>query len=338
MRNLPSLVPFYGLASALLFALSNHFSHMGLERSDARSGTLISIATAAAAYWLFAPLFLEGWYWLTTAALIFAVVGLIRPALSTMLATSSIKMMGPTLTSSLTAVTPIFGAIFAILILGEHMSLPIAVGTAAVVAGAVVAAWNPKGLKRTWPLWAIALPLGASLVRAAGHIGTKYGLTELDSPSFAVLVGNTVSLGTAVLVFRHKDRPLLHIGGGSGNLWFFAAGIANALSLQFLNNALAAGDVVAVVPDRLGDAGVHDAAGRIRLRARDHHLAHDRDDRVDRAGRDPGGAARRALSAGPAGRLRAQQREGRRCQGCRRVAQGWRRRRFPARRGCRSPR
>jgi len=120
------------------------------------------------------------------------------------------------------------------------------VGTGAVVAGAVVAAWNPKGLSRTWPLWAIALPLGASLIRATGHIATKYGLIEVDSPSFAVLVGNTVSLGTAVLVFRRGGRPLL--GTGSGNLWFFAAGLSNALSLQFLNNALAVGDVVAVVP------------------------------------------------------------------------------------------
>lgn len=246
MRSLPYLVPFYGLASALLFALSNHFSHLGLERSDARTGTLVSIVTSAVAYWLFAPFFLEGWYWLTTAALLFAAVGIIRPALSTMLATSSIKLMGPTLTSSLTAVTPIFGAIFAILILGERMSQPIAIGTVAVVVGAIVAAWNPKGLKRTWPLWAIALPLGASLIRAIGHIATKYGLFEVDSPSFAVLVGNTVSLGTAVLVFRREGRPLLAMGGG--NLWFFAAGLSNALSLQFLNNALAAGDVVAVVP------------------------------------------------------------------------------------------
>jgi DME family drug/metabolite transporter len=246
MRTFPYLVPFYGLASALLFALSNHFSHLGLERSDARTGTLVSIATSAIAYWLFAPLFLERWYWLTTAALMFAIVGLIRPALSTMLATSSIKMMGPTLTSSLTAVTPIFGAIFAILVLGERMSWPIATGTAAVVTGAIVAAWNPKGLRRTWPLWAIALPLGASVIRATGHIVTKYGLMDLDSPSFAVLVGNSVSLGTALVLFRRKGRPLL--GTGSGNLWFIAAGIANALSLQFLNNALAAGDVVAVVP------------------------------------------------------------------------------------------
>lgn len=247
MRSLPYLVPFYGLASALLFALSNHFSHKGLERSDPRTGTLVTVATSALAYWLFSPLFLQGWYWLTTAALLFAAVGIIRPALSTMMATSSIELMGPTLTSALTAVTPIFGAVFAIVLLGEMMSLPIAIGTGAVVAGAMVAAWNPKGLKRTWPLWAIALPLGASLIRAIGHIATKYGLIELDSPSFAVLVGNTVSLGTAVLFLSHQGRPRLSTSGSS-HLWFMAAGIANSLSLQFLNNALAFGDVVAVVP------------------------------------------------------------------------------------------
>lgn len=182
MRQFPYLVPFYGLASALLFALSNHFTNMGLERSNARAGTLVSVATSALVYWLFAPFFLQGWYWLTTAALMFAVVGIIRPALSTTLAISSIKMMGPTLGSALTAGTPIFGAMFAIIILGESLSPPVAVGTAAVVAGAVVAAWNPKGLQRTWPLWAIVLPLGASLIRAIGHIVTKYGLIEVDSP------------------------------------------------------------------------------------------------------------------------------------------------------------
>ena len=37
-------------------------------------------------------------------------------------------------------------------------------------------------------------------------------------------------------------------GATRSNLWFIAAGIANALSVQFLNNALAIGDVVSVVP------------------------------------------------------------------------------------------
>lgn len=249
MNSTAYLAPFYGLASAFLFALSNHFNNRALETCDARAGTLISIGTAAIVYWLFAPFFLVGWYWVTTAALMFAIVGIIRPVLSTTLAINSIKVMGPTLTSSLTATTPIFGAVFAILILRESLTLPIAIGTLAVVAGAVVAAWNPKGLKRTWPLWAIALPLGAALIRATGHIVTKYGLIEVPSPSFAVLVGNTVSLGTALAAYGWERRPIA-VGGSAytGQLWFVASGVVIALSVQFLNNALAIGDVVAVLP------------------------------------------------------------------------------------------
>src|SRR2546423_9617675 len=178
MRDFPYLVPLYGLASAFLFALSNHFTNMGLERSDARSGTLVSIATSAVVYWLLAPFFLESWYWLTTAALMFAIVGIIRPALSTTLAISSIKMMGPTLTSSLTAVTPIFGAVFAILILGHRLPSPVAIGPAAVVAGAVAAAWHPGGLKRSWPLRAVARPPGAPWSRATGHSVTSDGVLQ----------------------------------------------------------------------------------------------------------------------------------------------------------------
>ena len=249
MNSTAYLAPFYGLASAFLFALSNHFNNRALETCDARAGTLISIGTAAIVYWLLAPFFLVGWYWVTTAALMFAIVGIIRPVLSTTLAINSIKVMGPTLTSSLTATTPIFGAVFAILILRESLTLPIAIGTLTVVAGAVVAAWNPKGLKRTWPLWAIALPLGAALIRATGHIVTKYGLIEVPSPSFAVLVGNTVSLGTALAAYGWERRPIA-VGGSAytGQLWFVASGVVIALSVQFLNNALAIGDVVAVLP------------------------------------------------------------------------------------------
>ena len=246
MSSFPYLAPFYALASAFLFALSNHFSHVGLEQSDARSGTLVTIATSCLVYWLFAPFFLHISYFFTQAVILFALVGIIRPALSSALAITSIKMMGPTLTSALTAATPLFGALFAILLLGEQLTVPVAIGTGAVVAGAIVGAWNPQGMKRAWPLWAIALPLGASLIRATGHVVTKIGLVELPSPSFAVLIGNTVSMVTGLLAFQWQQRPFL--GTPTSHLWFMASGIANALSLQFLNNALQVGDMVAVIP------------------------------------------------------------------------------------------
>ncbi|MGD9802942.1 MAG: DMT family transporter [Hyphomicrobiaceae bacterium] len=246
MTSFPYLAPLYALCSAFLFALSNHFTNIGLEGTDARSGTILSIAASAVVYWLLAPLYVESWYWLTWACVLFAAVGLIRPSLSSVLATSSIQVMGPTLTSALTAATPLFGAFFAITFLGEHLTMPIAIGTAAVMAGAVVGAWSPQGVKRTWPLWAITLPLGASLVRAIGHVVTKTGLVEVPSASFAVMVSNTVSLAVALVVFRLQHRPF--IGTRQSHVWFVASGVTNALSLQFLNSALQVGDLVSVVP------------------------------------------------------------------------------------------
>jgi len=246
MTSFPYLAPLYALCSAFLFALSNHFTNIGLEGTDARSGTLVSIAASAAIYWIFAPFFVESWYWLTWACLLFAAVGIIRPSLSSVLATSSIKVMGPTLTSALTAATPLFGAFIAITFLGEHLTVPIAIGTLAVIAGAVVGAWSPQGVKRSWPLWALALPLGASLIRAVGHAVTKTGLVEVPSASFAVMVSNTVSLAVALVAFKVQARPF----GGTRTslLWFLASGIANALSLQFLNSALQVGELVSVIP------------------------------------------------------------------------------------------
>ncbi|MDX2154890.1 MAG: DMT family transporter [Hyphomicrobiaceae bacterium] len=246
MSSFAYLAPVYALCSAFLFALSNHLINLGLEGSDARTGTLVSIAASAAVYWLLAPFFVESWYWLTWAFLLFALVGIIRPSLSSVLATSSIKVMGPTLTSALTAATPLFGALFAITFLGEQLTVPIAIGTLAVIAGAVVGAWSPQGMKRSWPLWAMALPLGASLIRATGHVVTKHGLVELPSPSFAVMVSNSVSLAVAIVAFKLQSRPF--VGTRASHLWFIGSGVANALSLQFLNNALAVGELVAVIP------------------------------------------------------------------------------------------
>lgn len=246
MSQFPYLAPLYALASAFLFALSNHFSNLGLAQSDARTGTIVSIAASAVVYWIFAPFFIESWYWATFACLLFALVGIFRPALSSALALSSIQHMGPTLTSALTASAPLFGAFWAILIIGEKLTWPIALGTLAVIIGAMVAAWNPKGLKRDWPLWALVLPFGAAFIRATGHAVTKIGLGEVPSPSFAVFMGNTVSLGSSMVAHRIEGRSI--VGTMASWRWFIAAGIANALSIQFLNNALFTGSLLSTMP------------------------------------------------------------------------------------------
>ena len=66
---------------------------------------------------------------------------------------------------------------------------------------------------------------------------------EDEDPMHALNRGFYVTTLLAMVGFYVAVHQLL-----GNNLWFFAAGICNALSLQFLNNALAVGDVVAVVP------------------------------------------------------------------------------------------
>ena len=236
----------FALISAFLFALTNHLQSLGLRGSDARSGSLVNIAAGAVMYWLLAPFYLEGWYWFTGACALFALVGLFRPSLSSAMALSSIQYMGPTLTSALTACAPIFGAFFAVTLLGEQLTPRIAIGTLAVIAGCAISTYRRQGVARDWPLWALILPLGAAFVRASGHAGTKLGLEEVASPSFAVLVSTTVSLVVATIAFRIESRTFT--GDLGSHKWFIAAGIAAGLSLHFLNSALQMGTLVAVVP------------------------------------------------------------------------------------------
>ena len=246
MSSTPYYASLLALVSAFLFALTNHFQSIGLKGADVRSGSLVNIASGTAIYWLISPFFLESWYWLTWGAFLFVLVGVIRPSLSSALALSGLRLMGPTLTSSLTATAPIFGAVLAIAILDEKLTLPITIGTLAVVAGAVVASYRGEGVARGWPLWALVLPVGAALIRAIGHIGTKLGLESVPSPSFAVLVSNTVSLILVAAAFRIEGR--LFTGTFRDHAWFCAAGVAAGLSLHCLNSALQIGSAVTVVP------------------------------------------------------------------------------------------
>ncbi|WP_072387484.1 DMT family transporter [Hyphomicrobium sp. CS1BSMeth3] len=246
MSTFPHAAIVYALASAFLFALTNHFQSLGLMGSDARTGSLINIATGAVFYWLLAPFVAESWYWFTWGTVLFAMVGIIRPSLSSLLAIQSIHVMGPTLTSALTASAPIFGALFAITLLGETLDFKTAIGIAAVIAGGVVASYSRQGLVRDWPLWAIVLPVGAAFIRASGHAVTKLGLEDVPSASFAVLVSNTVSLAIAGAAFRIEGRPIS--GTPKSFKWFVASGLSAAVSLHFLNSALQIGDLVSVVP------------------------------------------------------------------------------------------
>ncbi len=243
-------IPPYVLAliAGFLFALGGQIQHMGLQTLDARSGTMVSICASAGIYWLAAPVMLDPGHFLHPAVLIFAALGLIRPAISANLSVAAIRYIGPTLTTALAATSPLFGAAFGILILGEMLTWQIALGTLGIVSAIILLTRRDKKIPASWPVWALALPVAAAIIRSFGHGLTKIGMEYIPDPYFAALVGFTVSMVvTGSLHLMKKGRPPL-MRARQGVYLFLFSGLMFGAALLALNTALLNGTIVTVVP------------------------------------------------------------------------------------------
>jgi drug/metabolite transporter (DMT)-like permease len=251
-----SLLP-AGLAllGAFFFGLSSHAVRLGLRGSTARLGSIVSIGATAAFYWLLAPLLLWEADWSLETLLpfvaIFALVGLVSPGLSLFLSYEANRVMGPTISGTLAATAPLFGAGGAVLVLGERLTPGVALGTVAIVAGVMALSWQGRG-RRRWPLWAVLLPLGAALFRGGAHLGVRMGMLVTPAPFTGVLIAFSVSFLAVTLAYQAGPTPLplrrlrAALGGGLG--WFALTGVLNGLALLCQYVALSLGRVVVVSP------------------------------------------------------------------------------------------
>ena len=245
----PDLLPvLLGLAAAFCFALGALMQSRGLAGVDARSGAAISIATSAGIYWLAAPVMLDPAGFLMPAVLVFALIGVFRPALSGTLAVTGINFLGPTLSTTLSSTGPLFGTVLGVLWLGEVLHWQTALGTAGIMAAIVLLAKGGKGLPRDWPMWALALPVMAAAIRSLAHVLAKLGMATVPDPYFAALVGFSVSAAITFSANRmRRTRPVLSLGQ-PGVRWFIGGGTCYAVAAMALNTALLHGDVVIIVP------------------------------------------------------------------------------------------
>ena len=238
----------FALASAFLFAVGGQLQFIGLSSIDPRSGTMISIATSALFYWVLSPFLLDGSHWTQPAVLIFILVGLFRPSVSANLSVAAIRHLGPPLSSTLSATAPIFGATMGVLWLGEILTWPVALGTAGVITAIILLSREGARAAKTWPLWALSLPIGAAAVRSLAHVLSKIGMEDIPDPYFAGLVGFSVSAIVTILNQSMRKKPVFLQLRNKGSYWFIAAGFAFGVAILSLNTALMRGQVVTVVP------------------------------------------------------------------------------------------
>src|SRR6266705_4359347 len=235
------------LASAFL-GTAVVIANVGLRYLDPARGALVSIPSTTLLFWLLAVLLFRGEGWNATAFAIFAVVGLIFPALVTFLNFASNRLTGPTVAGTISSTTPLFAVLGAILFLGEPLSPAAAAGTTAIVLGVIALSARGRSAPRAWAAWVILLPLAGAAIRGGAQAAVKGGLAMWPDPFAAALVGYTVSCamifaGNRAFVQR-ASAPL----DRRGIFWFIAVGICNGLGVLAMYAELNRGQVSVVSP------------------------------------------------------------------------------------------
>lgn len=233
------------LLSAMAFGLALVVTQRGLVYLPASVGARISIPATTLLLWALAPWFFDGRVLHSPALWIFAAVGLFFPALVTLFTFEANRLMGPTVAGTLGSVAPLLSIGAAVLFLHETVTDRLLGAGLAVALGIALLSWRARAGPRSWPWAALALPLGAAVLRACAQALTKLGLQLVPSPYTAALAGYTVSALAVWLLFRHRSPVPI---GFRAAAWFVAAGLLNGSAVLAMYSALSQTKLTVVAP------------------------------------------------------------------------------------------
>lgn len=230
------------------FALTVFAQQRGLADTDGLTGARYSIGTMTICLWLVSPFFIDYGWFSDPIVWIFVITGILFPATSQTMQIFSVQRLGPTLTSALGGLAPVFAVIPAIFILGEVFNFQAGLGLGLIVFAMIYSTIGTQKIPRNWPIWVLALPLGASLARGITQPFTKLGMLEIPSPIFATMVQASVSLVVIFLVSSLPANRKARRIATKGRKWFCVTGLLITCGILSLNWAISLGDVLLVAP------------------------------------------------------------------------------------------
>jgi drug/metabolite transporter (DMT)-like permease len=237
--------PALALCAAACFGAALIVTHFGLRFASTYTGARISLTTTFFLWWALSPFLLDLTLWHSTAALIFAIVGVFYPAAVTVLTYESNRALGPTLTGTVSSCAPLFATALAVGLLGEKLTVSIVIGGGVIVAALVMMSWQRSASVRLD--WRLVLPLLGAALRGLAQTLSKFGLLMWPSPFAASLIGYTVS-GAAIWTVGPRQTSRDSRVNRSAIPWFMAAGVLNGCAVLLLYEALRTGRVSVVAP------------------------------------------------------------------------------------------
>jgi drug/metabolite transporter (DMT)-like permease len=238
----------FAFASASLLGAGVVTAQFGLRTVEPLSGASISVPSFTLLFLLASPLILAGQPIVWRGLPIFAAIGLVFPALLTLLTFASNRALGPVVTSTLGNLAPLFAVALAVILLHEPLHALQFGGLVIAVAGAVIITVARPRDFGGWRSWALLLPLGSAIVRGVVPPIVKLGLEIWPSPLWACLIGYVMSSLVVLSVERVRNGSFVADAPWPGRFWFAVTGVCNGLSALTLFAAVRNGPITLVAP------------------------------------------------------------------------------------------
>jgi len=239
--------PLLGVMAATLFGISALPAKRGLLFVNAETGCLITMATTWLVCLLLGPLWMRTEDWFTAGFWVFALTGLIHPYLSMYASLEALKRAGTTVASTLAATAPFFSTLGAVVLLGEDLTVVVALATVGIVAGVMVLTFDGRRMARVIRVALIFASI-AAVIRGSTHVIGKWGLELLPNPFMATFVAFSVGLVCMTIFFRLRHGHLPRNLPADGVKYFFYSGLCIAFAIISMYGALMLGRVVVISP------------------------------------------------------------------------------------------
>jgi uncharacterized membrane protein len=226
----PASPQLLALTSAFFSAVATLLIQQGLRGSNFYAGFWINVTVGAVGLWSAVLLFVprEAWDWSAVPYFIFS--GVVGTAAGRLFRVAAIEKVGAPVSASILNMTPLVATGLAIVILGEHVTLPILAGTLVIVAGTILLSLSGRyvgfaprhlvypflaatcfgvvqiarkmGLSQAGPLFDAAVNISAAMVAATTFVVAtgNWRALRCDRRSLAYLIGGGIAENTGVTI------------------------------------------------------------------------------------------------------------------------------------------
>ena len=233
------------LASAIASAGSTILIRQGLRGGPPFTGFFINLVVGVAGLWV-AVFFTEGLGRLSAPGIaLFALAGLIGTTGGRLLRFVAIERVGASIAAALINLNPLVSTALAVLLLGEHVTVPILLGTIVIVTGTTLL--SVGGLRLGVHPRQLTLPILSAVCFGMVAILRKAGLGHTGP-----VLGSAINASTALVAFTafllaSRQRAAMACRGRSLG-YFIAAGVAENGAVFLTVVALGLGTVSVVTP------------------------------------------------------------------------------------------